>query len=441
MFKYVFRAVCLVSSLVFVLMTALVGFALYLEGRDMALRQILLYVALPACGIFGVMFFLSGVAAQKATNRIAEPLNRISPDKPPEEVFPEVKPLLSNMRDKQAAFGRKQEEFTQATRYMTEGLILLNSQGKVLSINDAARRIFRLDAPSEGRDMLLLCPFDTLRLMMDDARAGRRSEGNLTVRNIAYQVNASPVYQGGHVVGIVLLLFDVTQKEQAEKMRREFTANVSHELKTPLQTISGCAELLKSGMVKDEDVPRFSSQIHGEAQRMIALVEDIIKLSRLDEGNDGMQWEEIDLYAIACQVEKVLGPAAENAGITFSLTGESCKMTGIHQLVETIVYNLCDNAIKYNKEKGMVQVEVKKDGEGARLTVSDTGIGIPIHQQERVFERFYRVDKSHSKEVGGTGLGLSIVKHAARLHRARIRLKSEVGRGTRVTVTFPGLKI
>ena len=438
MFKYVFRAVSLVAALLFLLLMALGGLVM-LFAAHMPLRSIMLYFILPGCLLFGIVFVLCGVAAHVATQHVAEPLNRISPDRPPEEaVFPEVEPLIHSMREKQAAFYRKQEEFEQATRHMTEGLILLNGEGKVISVNDAARRIFRLDNPSEGRDILFLYPSDTMLKLICDARAGRRSESSLQVKHTSYQVNASPVFQAGKVVGIVLLIFDVTQRERAEKMRREFTANVSHELKTPLQTISGCAELLTGGMVKEADVPRFSRQIYTEAQRMIALVDDIIKLSRLDEGTAEMNREQVDLYALAARVVERLQPAAREAGVTVEVTGENCRMEGFPQMLEGIVYNLCDNAIKYNKEKGSVQVDVRPENEGVRLEVSDTGIGIPIHQQERVFERFYRVDKSHSKAVGGTGLGLSIVKHAAKLHQAEIALESEPGKGTKVTVVFPG---
>ena len=248
---------------------------------------------------------------------------------------------------------------------------------------------------------------------------------------------ANPVSTDGKVTGAALLVLDVTEKEKAEQMRREFTANVSHELKTPLQTISGYAELLANGMVADKDKSAFSEKIYAEAQRMIRLIEDIIKLSNLDEGAVELTRETVDLYATAENTVRSLLPAAEKANVTLSLEGENAEIYGIPQLLTAVVYNLCDNAIKYNKDGGTVFVSVKNNAENIVLSVRDTGIGIPKEQQERIFERFYRVDKSHSKEVGGTGLGLSIVKHAAKLHDAKITLESEVGKGTEITVIFP----
>ena len=439
MYKLIFRAVCMVMALVFLVMLLLgIGLVFALPAAGSGISDTLLYFSLAAGAVFCIAFFLCGVVSQKTVHRISAPLNSISPDAPPREAaFEEVAPLIRNMQKKQAAFGRKQDEFEKATRYMSEGLILLSDMGKVISVNDAARRIFRLDTQVEGRDILFLYPSDVLRSLLSGAREGHSGENTLQIRNTAYQINASPIIQSGKVNGIVLLILDITQKEQAEKMRREFTANVSHELKTPLQTISGCAELLSGGMVKPEDVPRFSEQIYTESRRMITLVEDIIKLSRLDEGEGQMAWEKTDLFTLARKATDILQPAAASANVQLHLTGESCPLSGIPQLLEAIVYNLCDNAIKYNVPGGSVAVHVSRKANAAELTVQDTGIGIPIHQQERVFERFYRVDKSHSKQVGGTGLGLSIVKHAARLHSAPIRLESEVGKGTGIKITFP----
>lgn len=248
---------------------------------------------------------------------------------------------------------------------------------------------------------------------------------------------ASPVISSGAVFGIVLLVLDVTEKEKAEQLRREFTANVSHELKTPLHTISGSAELLANGMVKPEDIPDFSNRIYSEAQRMIQLVEDIIRLSHLDEGAEDMKWETVDVYTVAEESINSLSDKAASAGIKLALTGEAVSIHGVKQLLREIISNLCDNAIKYNHKGGSVTVEVKDIGDFATVSVSDTGIGIPAEHQSRIFERFYRVDKSHSKEIGGTGLGLSIVKHAAKLHHAEIALHSVVDQGTEITVQFP----
>lgn len=439
MFKLIFRSVCLVMLLVFAAMLVLGGAMLrYLPEKEVGWSAILLYFALPAGAVFCLAFFLCGVLSQKTAQQISAPLNSISPDSPPRDAaFEEVEPLIRSMREKQAAFGRKQEEFEKATRYMTEGLILLSDMGKVVSINDAARRIFRLDTQVEGRDILFLYPSDVLLHLLNRAREGHSGENTLQISNTAYQINASPIIQSGRVNGIVLLIFDITQREQAEKMRREFSANVSHELKTPLQTISGCAELLSTGMVKQEDVPRFSEQIYTEARRMINLVEDIIKLSRLDEGAGNLERVQVDLFALAQKTMDVLRPTAQAAQVKLMLKGESCCLSGIPQLLDAIVYNLCDNAIKYNVPGGEVQVEIKKKENTVSLTVQDTGIGIPIHQQERVFERFYRVDKSHSKQVGGTGLGLSIVHQLVLLHGGAIRVESEEGKGASFIVELP----
>lgn len=436
MFNRIFKAVWWLALGVLLCMLALGVLVLVkMQGWSDAIA---LYFILPGLGIGGIAFFLCGVIAHMTAEKMAASLNAISPQSPLNETeFPEMAPLARQLNAMQAEYSRKQEEFDLATKYMTEGLVLLNPEGKVLSVNDATRRIFHFDAQVEGRDILFLYPSDTLRGLLSRARAGEHGETTFHLRNSTYQVNASPIFQAGKVAGIVLLVLDITQRERAEKMRREFSANVSHELKTPLQTISGCAELLSGGMVKDEDVPTFSRQIYSEARRLIALVEDIIKLSRLDEGESSMKKERVDLQEVARKTADMLAPTAKLACVDVQVQGDRCPVMGIPQLLEAIVYNLCDNAIKYNTENGKVQVIVKKEKNKAVLTVSDTGIGIPIHQQERVFERFYRVDKSHSKKVGGTGLGLSIVKHAAKLHQAEISLKSEPGKGTTVTIVFP----
>lgn len=438
MFNRIFRAIVLIALPLLAALLILGSLVLVHFAGVKDLGKVGLYFVLPGLGIGSIAFFLSGVAAHLTAQKIAAPLNAIAPGKlPDKKEWPEMASLADKLAAMQSEYLRKQEEFDLTIKHMTEGLILLDREGKVLSVNDATRRIFRLNSQAEGRDILFLYPSDTLRLLLARAREGEHGEASLQIRRTSYQINASPIFQGGRVAGIVLLIFDITQREQAEKMRREFTANVSHELKTPLQTISGCAELLSGGMVREEDIPRFSRQIYTEARRMIALVEDIIKLSRLDEGTGEQPMEKVDLMTLVQRTAEILRPAAEMAGVALEVTGETCRINGIPQLLEGIVYNLVDNAVKYNAENGRVDVQVAREGHRARLTVSDTGIGIPFHQQERVFERFYRVDKSHSKQVGGTGLGLSIVKHAARLHGADIQLESQQGKGTTVTVLFP----
>ena len=438
MFSRIFRAIVLIALPLLAIVLLLGSLVMVHFAGAENWGKVGLYFVLPGLGIGGIFFFLSGVAAHLTAQKIAAPLNNIAPGQLPDKVeWPELATLNDKLAAMQSEYLRKQEEFDLTIRNMTEGLILLDREGKVISVNDATRRIFRLNSQVEGRDILFLYPSDALRLLLGRAREGEHGEATLQIRKTAYQINASPIFQAGRVAGMVLLIFDITQREQAEKMRREFTANVSHELKTPLQTISGCAELLSGGMVKEEDVPRFSRQIFTEARRMIALVEDIIKLSRLDEGSGEQIMEQADLLSLAQRTTEILRPAAEMAGVQLEVGGESCIISGVPHLLEGIVYNLVDNAIKYNVEDGKVTVLVQKEKNKAKLTVSDTGIGIPFHQQERVFERFYRVDKSHSKQVGGTGLGLSIVKHATRLHGAAIHLESQQGKGTTVTVLFP----
>ena len=273
--------------------------------------------------------------------------------------------------------------------------------------------------------------------LLGRVRSGEHCEMPIEHGGVSYTVYASPVVSGERVAGTVLLVLDMTEKEKAEKLRREFSANVSHELKTPLHTISGCAELLANGMVKPDDIPRFAAQIQSESKRMITLIEDIIKLSHLDEGAGDMQRCDVDLAAIARATVENLRPAAKAADVALSVNAcPAVIKNGIPQLLEAIVYNLCENAIKYNRPGGFVKVGVEKNADGTVLTVEDNGIGIPAEQQERIFERFYRVDKSHSKEVGGTGLGLSIVKHAAALHNAEISMHSAPDEGTSISVVF-----
>ena len=320
---------------------------------------------------------------------------------------------------------------------MSEGIVLLNSKGVILALNRAAAELLEADTFDAGKDILTVNRRPELTELLRKAQSGEHSEAVMDFKSGIYQLSASPVVSDGKVIGTVLLMFDATEKERNEQIRREFTANISHELKTPLHAILGSAELMTNGMVKAEDIPAFSGRIYTETQRMIRLVEDIIKLSHLDEGAGDMKREETDLLCIADSVVQSLKPEAEISGVTIELGGEKSVIQGIPQLLESIVYNLCDNAIKYNRRGGSVSVEIKNENGFAVLIVADTGIGIPPEHQQRIFERFYRVDKSHSKEIGGTGLGLSIVKHAARLHGAEIDLQSAIDGGTTVTVKFP----
>lgn len=399
----------------------------------------------PICVIFAVAIVLSAFLASRLSKKIVRPLNELNLDEPLDnDGYDELSPLLrridtqqKEIRRQKEELKRKQSEFKAVTGGMAEGIILLNQKGTILSINRAASKFLDTDSFAVGEDILSVNRSLKLTELLHKAKDGKHAEAVMEFGSGKYQLAASPVAANNEVIGIVVLLLDVTEKEKAEQMRREFTANVSHELKSPLHTISGCAELLSNGMVKQEDITDFSKRIYTETGRMIRLVEDIIKLSHLDEGADDMKREKTDLFVLADYVVTALRTEAQKVGVKMELCGESTVLCGIPQLLESIVYNLCDNAIKYNRKNGSVSVTVKNEGEFVILTVSDTGIGIPKEHREWIFERFYRVDKSHSKEIGGTGLGLSIVKHAARLHNAEIELQSAVNGGTAVTVKFP----
>lgn len=399
----------------------------------------------PIIIIFATAIILSAFLASRLSKKIVKPLNELNLDEPLEnDGYDELSPLLrridtqqQQIRQQKEELNHKQSEFEAVTSGMAEGIILLNPKGTILSINRAASKLFGTDSFVVGEDILSVNRSLALTELLQKAEEGKHAEAVMTFDSGKYQLAASPVTANDEVIGIVVLILDVTEKEKAEQMRREFTANVSHELKTPLHTISGYAELLSNDMVKQEDITAFSKRIYTEAGRMICLVEDIIKLSHLDEGAEDMKQENTDLFVLADHVVTTLMPEAKKTGVAIELHGESAVLCGIPQLLESIVYNLCDNAIKYNRKNGSVSVTVKNEEASVVLSVVDTGIGIPEEHKERIFERFYRVDKSHSKEIGGTGLGLSIVKHAARLHQAEIELQSVVGEGTAVTVKFP----
>ena len=399
----------------------------------------------PIMIIFVIAIILSAFLASRLSKKIVKPLNELNLDKPLDNNgYDELSPLLRRIDTQQKEISRQSEELRQRqnelevmTSAMSEGIILLNNRGTVLSINKAAAKLFGTDCFCIGEDIVSINRSLELAQLLNRAKNGEHSERVVELGCGQYQMMASPVISNNIVSGIVLLILDVTEKEKAEQLRREFTANVSHELKTPLHTISGSAELLVNGMVKSEDIPIFLKRIYSEAQRMIQLVEDIIRLSHLDEGAEDMKWDMVDLYAVAEETINSLADEAESNGIKFELYGETVLINGIRQLLQEITYNLCDNAIKYNRKGGLVSVEIKNENEFAVLTITDTGIGIPAEHQERIFERFYRVDKSHSKEIGGTGLGLSIVKHAAKLHNAEIELHSIVNKGTEITIKFP----
>jgi len=404
-----------------------------LLGMLQPMVLIIIAAAAPALGL-----------ASRLSKRIVSPLNSLNLNEPlSNKEYPEITPLLTRIDSQQAqlrqqadALKSHQKRFDTVTRSMSEGLVLLDNKNTVLSMNPAAARQFGTTRDCIGIDFLTVNRSAPVCELIYQALTGKKGEQNVQLGDVPYHMISSPVRTEGIVTGVVLLLFDLTEKQKAEALRREFTANVSHELKTPLHAISGYAELMKSGMVPPQDTPQFSEKIYTEAQRMIRLVEDTLRLSRLDEGGEDMAWNTVDLYAYALETVQHLSGPAELAGIRLELEGNSVPTHAIPQLVSGILFNLTDNAIKYNRPGGKVTIRITETPDSIRLTVSDTGIGIPDEHRERIFERFYRVDKSHSKEVGGTGLGLSIVKHAAQILGAKIELESTPGEGTSVTVDF-----
>ena len=421
------------------------GSVIRLSIAQSSILTLILGMLQPMCTVFAIALILSLFLAYRLAKNIVEPLNKLNLDEPlKNENYDELAPLLRRIAWQQKELSKKsselqnrQNEFEAVTDSMNEGLVLMNYKGTILSINEAAARLLDTGHESVGKNILTINRNLELQEILSKALAGETAQKVVAINEGYYQIEASPVVADGAISGMALLIFDVTERENAEQMRREFTANVSHELKTPLHTISGYAELMKAGIVKSDDVPNFASKIYGEAQRLSQLVEDILNLSHLDEGAEGMTRMEVDVYALFEATIKSLETEAEGASVKVLLDGESGIINGIPQLLASIVYNLCDNAIKYNKEGGSVKVTVTDKDSEVIVSVKDTGIGIPQEHLDRIFERFYRVDKSHSKEVGGTGLGLSIVKHAVKIHDAKVDVTSTVGEGTTITVALP----
>ena len=420
------------------------GTVLRLSAVRVTAGVLVLNMLQPILLVLAAALILSGVLAGRLARRITEPLNRLDLEQPLEnDTYEELAPLLRRMehqrlllRQQVDELKRRSEEFEQITGSMNEGLLLLDEAGTVLSINPAAQRLLGANTDCVGQDLLTVDRDVALSEAVREAKAQGHSEFRGQRKGREYQFDVTRIQSEGRTAGVVLLVFDVTERAFAERNRREFTANVSHELKTPLQGIIGSAELLENGMVKQEDVPRFVGHIRAEAQRLVTLIGDIIRLSQLDEG-EPMPTEPVELLAVAQEAAENLQGAAAARDVTVTVEGEPVEFTGVRRLLYEIVYNLCDNAIKYNVAGGSVRLTVARCGTEAAITVADTGIGIPADQQSRVFERFYRVDKSHSKASGGTGLGLSIVKHAVQYHHGGIHLQSEVGKGTEIRVTFP----
>ncbi|MGN1381776.1 MAG: ATP-binding protein [Eubacterium sp.] len=407
----------------------------------------LLIGVVPAiCFIILAAIILSLILASRLAKRIAAPLNDLDLDHPldNEDEYEEISPLLDRIYRQQIELGHqrdvldeKQTQIDTILEHAQEGMVLLTQNGRIVSINHEASEILQTGQNCTGHDILAYGREAALQGLLARAIQGETLEEKLALGEEVYQVNASPILEQENVVGIVILFFNITEREKNEQMRREFTANVSHELKTPLHAISGYAELLMNKLVKSDDVPEFSSKIYTETQRMVRLVEDIIRLSHLDEGVPDLTTENVDMLEISKQTLQELSAEADAAKVKMEVTGESAKVCGYPSLLHEIVRNLVENAIKYNHENGDVLVSVEPKDSRCILKVTDHGIGIAHEDLNRIFERFYRVDKSHSRASGGTGLGLSIVKHAVQIHRGTISVDSKVGEGTTITVSLP----
>lgn len=398
----------------------------------------------PVLFILIIALVLSGILASRLSKRIVKPINSIDLENPLDnDTYEEISPLLNRINRQKILIDiqvdelqQKKDEFNKITSCMKEGLILVNEQIEVVSINPSAMKLFDVEEDCTGNDFLTIYRDHEMNLALKNAFEEGHSEISRGMNGHEYQFDISRIDSGGKIIGAVILIFDVTEKIHAEKVRREFTANVSHELKTPLQGIIGSAELIENGMVKHNDMPKFIGMIHKEASRLVTLVDDIIRLSQLDE-KGAMPEETVSLRTIADEVSESLLNIAERRNISITVTGDEARITCVPKLIYEVVYNLCENAVKYNVDGGSVAIDIKDSGKSVQLKVTDTGIGISREHLERVFERFYRVDKSHSKETGGTGLGLSIVKHAVSYHHGSVSVKSEEGKGTEFTVVLP----
>lgn len=399
--------------------------------------EVLLVVIIAAMVSLGVAAIVARV--------VVKPINSIDLKNPDiGESYSEIAPLLHRISEQNheidqqiAELTRSRKEFSLITENMSEGFIIIDSRTEVLSYNTAALKILGSDFTGSSRSVLVLNRSEAFRSAVEDALAGKRSETDLTLSEKIYQVIATPAFTGSNVTGAVMIILDITEKEAREELRREFTSNVSHELKTPLTTIYGISDMLVGGIVKPADIPGFAKNIRDEAGRMITLIQDILKLSQLDENTFSDQRERVDLYELAQSAAERLRPQADEKHVTISVTGERSEFTGIATVLEEMIYNLLDNAVKYNKQGGRADVDVRSSGDDIVVTVSDTGIGVPADSIDRIFERFYRADKSHSRKIGGTGLGLSIVKHGVSLHGGSITVKSSEGSGTTFTMALP----
>jgi two-component system phosphate regulon sensor histidine kinase PhoR len=423
------------------------GTVLRISTSSATAGKLLLGMLRPIVIVLIAALVLSLIFADRLAKRIVEPLNALDLDRPLEnDAYEELSPLLNRINRQHMQIARqledlnkKKDEFEQITESMQEGLVLLDQNGTILSINKAARSLFLANEECIGKDFITIeRSYGVISAIQQAVRSGHAEE-RMEQGGRIYQLDITRIESAAKPVGAVILSFDITEQENAEQNRREFTANVSHELKTPLQGIIGSAELIENGMVKPEDMPRFVGHIRTEAQRLVTLIADIIRLSQLDEGHE-LPMEGVDMLCVASDAAAQLKAAAEAKHISMSIEGEACTVYGARSLLYEVAYNLIDNAIKYNRENGVVDIKVSRENKKVKLTVSDTGIGIAPEHQQRIFERFYRVDKSHSKASGGTGLGLSIVKHAVQYHHGEIKLKSELNKGSEITVALPEME-
>ena len=397
----------------------------------------------PIAIVLVIAIILSALLASRMAKQIVEPLNRLNLEKPMEnDAYEELAPLLRRIHSQHKeieyqmwTLQQKQDEFEQITDNMKEALVLLDSNGRIISINPAAKKLFGINTDCVGEDFLTIDRKQDMRQAINEVKDKGQSFFYTKKNGRNYQFDLSRIDSDGKIHGIVILAFDITEQVNAEKHRQEFTANVSHELKTPLQTIIGSAELMERGIVKEEDTPRFIKSIRQEAARLVTLIDDIIRLSQLDEGTE-MPKEDVSLLELAREVTETLSDAAKLKGVSLEVCGDDGVISGVRRLLYEVVYNLCDNAIKYNNPGGYVKVSVSENADSVQISVSDNGIGIAPEHQDKVFERFYRVDKSHSKQSGGTGLGLSIVKHAVQYHHGKITVDSDLDKGTNISIQF-----
>ena len=421
------------------------GTVLRVSGTQDSVLALVENLIFPLCGLLCLMLILSGIMASAISKRIVKPINELDLESPEEnQIYEELSPLLSKIHRQNREIQnqlelakQQQEEFSLITENMQEGLIVIDKYTMILSANSSAWNLFHMDRVCQGESVYCLDREEEFRHAIEQVLSGEHTELILKLNGSDIQLIANPVIRDKKTEGAVVLLVNVTEKLERESLRREFSANVSHELKTPLTSISGFAEIMQGGLVKNEDIPKFAGRIYKEAQRLLQLVEDVIQISQLDEEKTSYVWEPVDVYQVCKNAFESLKEKAKRLNVHLYICGERMKMEAVRTLLEEAIYNVCDNAIKYNRNDGSVSVFLTQTAQEIQIVVKDTGVGIPKEDQDRVFERFYRVDKSHSKEIGGTGLGLSIVKHAVGALKGSVILRSEEGNGTEITLRFP----